>query len=798
MVEHDYQIQVCGTLAKKTLTGICGSKCLSCNKLRTWSMESSSLSKIISVGKMLKSITDKKDLVEFKQCLMNELNIEEYNESMLFSKILLLIYKQVTPISIDNIKTKMTGIHEKIKSRNLNCSKTISGINLSSSSQCNTTDDIDSMIKINYFSLLSSDCIDYLSTFLSKKESILFGYLNCNLYIETQKRSYLLKRKTKEMLIIDESKFDSKSVKHKINNFAFSVPTELVLFGQNNGNLDWSLNNCKEKKKTQNVTKNENTNKNKNKNKNQNNDNDENQTKNGNRKENNVNIGYDDDNENEQLFAQDSLKIVKSWWFESLFTRLDRLECHDSKYLPFIPINLLFNKNKNNQNKNKHPISLLYIKLKGLNKLVIEQNVQCFISNYQSYFQDSCQSNNDIIRNVEMVRIGSQVDGDLWSIVNAYGINIEENNDDDSNDDDDDVNYKIEVGRILSGLNKNYISLWIACCGILNIVTLEQLFTIFHSNLRYLCLGNELDIKFNNLRQIKNAYNNGLNGNNNNTNNDGNVCCKLDEIRFEIASTTDKHDKDTKRFMIGIKNLDYFKLRSNVESITIAYKFLSWRFGRRFYLESQFFAKNYSKRVLDKLLLSKYTPNLHHIIFELDNDNRDLHQTSKCFNYLIENRKRLMNNCNDHDNKKNRKHIESISFVWKFDERLELTFSTTTRISLVTNRNEIPFDELNYGDWSSDSDCSDNDMDKDKNKNKNNKESDDDDDDGSDGTVGAGGTGRRVPFAEFPIDWKGVVVQQCQLTPNDMSGLFTQVLDWFSRIIQAKKHFPRRVTLNLS
>ena len=52
-------------------------------------------------------------------------------------------------------------------------------------------------IRSNYkddFSNLHSDIIDHFGTFLTKKESIQFGYLNRQLYIETQKNSFLLKR----------------------------------------------------------------------------------------------------------------------------------------------------------------------------------------------------------------------------------------------------------------------------------------------------------------------------------------------------------------------------------------------------------------------------------------------------------------------------------------------------------------------------------------------------------------------------------------------------------------------------
>ena len=45
---------------------------------------------------------------------------------------------------------------------------------------------------------LNGYIIDLIGSFLTKKESILFGYLNKQLYTETQKLSYLLQRWAKQ------------------------------------------------------------------------------------------------------------------------------------------------------------------------------------------------------------------------------------------------------------------------------------------------------------------------------------------------------------------------------------------------------------------------------------------------------------------------------------------------------------------------------------------------------------------------------------------------------------------------
>ena len=77
-------------------------------------------------------------------------------------------------------------------------------------------------------SQLNSDIIDYFGTFLTKQESIEFGYLNKQLYIETQKQSYLLKREIDSCFVITDDKLE-KMVKERDDGFNYSFGKYLRL-----------------------------------------------------------------------------------------------------------------------------------------------------------------------------------------------------------------------------------------------------------------------------------------------------------------------------------------------------------------------------------------------------------------------------------------------------------------------------------------------------------------------------------------------------------------------------------------
>ena len=645
---------------------------------------------MISITKLLQCVTQTSDLVEFKQSLMNELNISKYNESLLFSQILLLIYKQLSPNSIDNIKTKMIEINERNKN-NGTC-------------KCATS----SNLKIDHFGRLSSDCIDYFATILTKKESIFFGYLNRDLYIESQKRSYLLKRQNRESLLITENYFDSKNVKYKIGNFSYGFPTHLVIFEGFN-----------------------------------------------------IHIG---DDLAKQLGSQ-SLPVLQSTWFRSLFTRLDEFHCNHAKFLPFIPINIFFNKNKNNQSNNQKPINLFRINLQQTNSHFIQQNMQKFIDKYQQYFEQECKSNNQIIRNIDNLIVESR----SGSISRPIQTQIQ--------------------STFFQGLRHNYRKLWIFHGVTLIIDTLTQFYDIFHSRLMFLCLGSQTQIKFNNLKQMRADFN------------ENRIDCNIKQMRFEIVGNF-SYKYDNKKLTHLIHKLDHFKLRQSCMTLAISIQELSFRIGNASHFgEREFFKKKFCTKLLNKLFMSKYTPNMSRICFDIVNDTSDLINTRRCFNYLISNGQRIAYI-------KSVGKLESITFEWRFEEQMRDNINTRT-----SNTQEWSFAADTIFSGNRDGTDDDSDSDEDNDDTDDSDDSDDDDYDSSDDENEYGDAADEDDIIEtndinddddddwiyhvYSVESDTVVMKKFILTESRMIALFDQILDWFDTIRKQNKRFPRTVTLML-
>ena len=675
-------------------------------------METSCLANIIFITKVLESLTRNSDLVEFKQCLMNELNISEYNESLLFCKILLLIHKQLSPNAIGNLKAKITQIKEK---NNLLTAKETKSEKLASN------------LKQSHFNKLSSDCIDYFATFLSKKESIKFGYLNRNLYIETQKRSYLLKRQSHRLLVVKEKYFNRKAASHKFSNFAFSAPTELALVAQ----------------------------------------------------------AYDSDKFNAHGWG-----IVQSERFRSLFRHVNQFECDHSKFLPFIPIDLLFNKNKNNEKQDSDTIKWFDIMLQGSNRSSIQKRVNKFVDKYQEYFKQECESNNQIIRNIEQLAITTRHEDFNDSLFELYRANKKRER----------LTRKIELGTILKGLSGNYRKLWIHCGGILTINSLKEFYQIFHSNLIFLCLSNQNIIKFTDLKQMKKdfaALSNNKNDCNCSDNNNNNI--NVQELRIEIApkecGEKFRYTNENKRFIHCIRNLDYFKLRKNIQTSIIMIRHSRYSVGTRSSPNhGRFFQQRLCQKFLHKLVLSKYMPNLKNMNFEIVNDTTDLITTCQCFNYLIDNRKRILNS-------KKIGRLECIKFEWLFDDAWWLSndsdwsFSDRTTLNR-SNRDITSADSSDDTSDGSGDDSTENSYSGDDSS----QESIDSSAEDSDGEQ-SGGTENFFAEMErklnFVVDSADVVLKGCNLTENEVSKLLKQIVAWFRAIEKAQKEFPRSVTLKL-
>ena len=165
---------------------------------------------MFSITRLLDQFNDA-NTSKFRQLLIKELNYD--NETQLLCKILPLLHKSMTNESLQVLK------HETMKLAQQQPSKYDKTMSVTKQIQQKYKDRL---------SNLHSDIIDYFGTFLDKKQSIEIGYLNKQLYIETQKQSYLLKRLNDPPLVVTETAVDKLFAK-ETNLFAYSLPRHLHL-----------------------------------------------------------------------------------------------------------------------------------------------------------------------------------------------------------------------------------------------------------------------------------------------------------------------------------------------------------------------------------------------------------------------------------------------------------------------------------------------------------------------------------------------------------------------------------------
>ena len=179
-------------------------------------MDRSKLSNVIATTRLLRHFS-RVNLNTMKSYIYQELGCE--NESQFLCKILQSIYKTLSNQSITNIKNKAMEIADSQKIQ--------SSLNINQQSNMTVYKYVQKQYN-DRLSKLHSDIIDYLGTFLNKKQSIEFGYLNKQLYIETQKQSYLLKRCKDNVLRLDAKKID-KLFFGKHDAFNYILPQKLLL-----------------------------------------------------------------------------------------------------------------------------------------------------------------------------------------------------------------------------------------------------------------------------------------------------------------------------------------------------------------------------------------------------------------------------------------------------------------------------------------------------------------------------------------------------------------------------------------
>ena len=167
---------------------------------------------IFSITRLLQHFNDV-NVKKFRQLLIKA--SECSNEAQLLCNILPSLSESMTNESLTILKNETMALAEQQSSK---YDKTIS---LYKEMQQKYKDRL---------SNLHSDIIDYFGTFLCKKQSIELGYLNKQLYIETQKQSYLLKRLNinDPPVVLDDIRLD-KLFHKQTNLFSYTLATQLHL-----------------------------------------------------------------------------------------------------------------------------------------------------------------------------------------------------------------------------------------------------------------------------------------------------------------------------------------------------------------------------------------------------------------------------------------------------------------------------------------------------------------------------------------------------------------------------------------
>ena len=184
-------------------------------------MDRSKLSHMISTTRLLPHFSST-NVDAIKSCLFDQLGIE--TESQFLCIVLNSVYKTLSVESLSIIRCKAIEIAEN--QLITYCTPTR---NTMTQHQSNIT--VYKYIEQqhnNGFCQLHGDIIDYFGTFLNKKQSIEFGYLNKQLFLETQKQSYLLKRCKDNIFKFNSNKCD-KMLIGKNDMFNCTFPRLLTL-----------------------------------------------------------------------------------------------------------------------------------------------------------------------------------------------------------------------------------------------------------------------------------------------------------------------------------------------------------------------------------------------------------------------------------------------------------------------------------------------------------------------------------------------------------------------------------------
>ena len=286
---------------------------------------------------------------------------------------------------------------------------------------------------INHFSKLSSDTIDYFGSFLTKKERVYLSYLNRDLFIETQKQSFLLNSSNDQFVSIYTC---------LPNGITFSqcYPTKVSLTKIHGGIPS--------------------------------------------------------------QFGQ--FESGKSQWFKYLFTRVDTVTCQDARWMPYLPIDVLFDYKKlanNNTNTKTREIKMFHLQfmspISSNHQEKMQNNLNIFVKNYQNYWQNECGRDLAKISNIDRVIL-------------TQNFNFPKQI------------FSLDCKELLLSLSPNFRHLEITGPWKIDIETMDQFQSIFHCNLKSLTL-----------------------------------CCDP-EISIPIVSTKEEQDTECKRNQYQLARLEKF------------------------------------------------------------------------------------------------------------------------------------------------------------------------------------------------------------------------------------------------
>ena len=398
-------------------------------------MERSNFANVLLTTRVLPYLSSE-NLEQIKSCIVAEFGCK--NEAEFLSKILKEMYWSLSNKSIKTIKDKAIQLADSqpmimaVKTKSQDDENDHDHDNTS----INNSKTVCRCIEETYndaLSCLSSDIIDCIGSFLTKPESIELGYLNKQLYIETQKLSYLLKRckdnTTRQPLILNDTLFNQLLLPVN-NSYNYNFPTHLCIdIYEKNINIAT-------------------------------------QTKNGNNNNNN-------NNKNNKYGLNKMMHHQEL--FPNFFLRLNYLSCQTLESLIHIPIEILFNKKSNfyENNESRDYIKKFSIETDLVDENDYKQEIEILYQRFLQYKKD-----NDETRKIDTFEFN----------IHKSSIIISS----DSFDDNDEDNSDWKIGESLKKLFLLLCSLSKSCivgCSIdrLGICNFDELTRMFHSDLK--CFG---------------------------------------------------------------------------------------------------------------------------------------------------------------------------------------------------------------------------------------------------------------------------------------------------------------------